>query len=65
LCTAYSHAQEHGSAAEKSVAFRNLAKVAGGAANVPSYCAGIAHPGAPQTAAHQHEPNPAGKPPHP
>jgi hypothetical protein len=65
LCTAYSHAQEHGSAVEKSVAFRNLAKVAGGAANVPSYCAGVAHPGAPQSGAHQHEPHPAGKPPHP
>jgi hypothetical protein len=65
LCTAYSHAKQHGRAAEKSVAFRNLARAAGGAAKVPGYCAGIAHPGAPQSAAHPHEPHSAGKPPHP
>jgi hypothetical protein len=65
LCTAYSHAKGHGSAVEKSVAFRNLVKAAGGAANVPSYCAGVAHPGAPQSAARQHKPHPTGKPPHP
>lgn len=73
LCTAYSHAQEHGSAAEKSVAFRNLASAAGGAANVPGYCAGVAHPGISQSTTRQHtgepesgdKPHPTGKPPHP
>lgn len=65
LCTAYSHVKVHGSAVEKSVAFRNLVKAAGGAANVPSYCAGVAHPGAPQSGARQHKPHPTGKPPHP
>jgi hypothetical protein len=72
LCTAYSHAREHGSSAQKSVAFRNLAKAAGGAANVPSYCAGVSHPGASQRQARhlRGEPksgrkqHPTGKPPH-
>jgi hypothetical protein len=46
LCTAYAHATEHGDAAEKSVAFRNLERAAGGAARVASYCAAVPHPGA-------------------
>jgi hypothetical protein len=45
LCTAYWHAQAHGTASQKSVAFRNLAAAAGGAANIPAYCAGVPHPG--------------------
>jgi hypothetical protein len=73
LCTAYSHAREHGSAAQKSVAFRNLAKAAGGAGNVPSYCAAVSHPGASQSRARHlggkpesgGKPHPTGKPPHP
>jgi hypothetical protein len=73
LCTAYSHETRHGSEAKTSVAFRNLAKTAGGAANVPGYCAGVLHPGAAQSAAgHDNgqpgtneRPHPAGKPPHP
>ena len=72
LCTAYLHGKEHGSAAQKSVAFRNLVKAAGGAANVQSYCAGVPHPGASQSAARRHgepaaseKPHPTGKPPHP
>lgn len=72
LCTAYTHATEHGSAAQKSVAFRNLARAAGGPANVPSYCAALAHPGASQPTTRQpgdgsagDKPHPTGKPPHP
>jgi hypothetical protein len=45
LCTAYWHAQAHGNASQKSVAFRNLAAAAGGAANITAYCAGVPHPG--------------------
>jgi hypothetical protein len=54
LCTAYASATQHGTAAQKSVAFRNLEKAAGGAANVASFCSSVAHPGAsatPQTGA--------------
>jgi len=46
LCTAFADLKAHGSAAQKAVAFRNLAAAAGGAAKVTAYCAGIAHPGA-------------------
>jgi len=72
LCTAYFHGKEHGNAAQKAVAFRNLVKAAGGTANVQSYCAGVPHPGASQSAARRHgepaaseKPHPTGKPPHP
>jgi len=43
LCTAYAHANGH--AAERSVAFANLATAAGGADQIAAYCATIAHPG--------------------
>jgi hypothetical protein len=46
LCTAYRNANKHGRHALKAVAFRNLEKAAGGAANVASFCASVAHPGA-------------------
>jgi hypothetical protein len=46
LCTSYSHAQAHGSAADKSVAFGNLITAAGGADKVAAYCATVTHPGA-------------------
>ena len=49
LCTAYAHATRHGTGAQKAVAFRNLEKAAGGAANVASFCASVAHPGASAT----------------
>jgi len=49
LCTAYSNATQHGTAAQKAVAFRNLEKAAGGAANVASFCASVTHPGASAT----------------
>jgi hypothetical protein len=45
LCNAYQHAQEHGNAGQKSVAFRNLANAAGGADHVAAYCAAVQHPG--------------------
>jgi hypothetical protein len=54
LCTAFANATQHGTAAQKAVAFSNLEKAAGGAANVASFCASIAHPGTsatPQTGA--------------
>jgi len=71
LCTAYVHGKDHGNAARKSVAFRNLEKAAGGAANVPRYCAGVLHPGASQARHPAGKPeasekaHPTGKPPHP
>lgn len=59
LCTAYSHATKYGTAAQKSVAFRNLERAAGGAAKVASYCAAVTHPGTTPTPASSH---PTGKP---
>lgn len=47
LCTAYSHLKAHGNAAQKAAAFRRLAAAAGGAAQVKTYCAAVAHPGSP------------------
>jgi len=49
LCTAYAHAKQDGTAAQKAVAFRNLENAAGGAANVASFCASVPHPGASAT----------------
>ncbi len=46
LCAAYQHAQEHGTATQRSTAFRRLAEAAGGASKVVSYCAVTTHPGA-------------------
>jgi hypothetical protein len=46
LCTAYEHAQAHGSAADQALAFTNLATAAGGASNIATYCANVPHPGA-------------------
>lgn len=45
LCRAYQQAEAHGSASQRSVAFRNLAKAAGGANRVDAYCAGVSRPG--------------------
>jgi hypothetical protein len=45
LCTAYSHAEAHGSAAQQAVAFRNLAAAAGGGDKVAAYCASTPRPG--------------------
>jgi hypothetical protein len=45
LCNAYQHAEEHGNAVQRAVAFRNLIKAAGGAGQVTAYCAAVQHPG--------------------
>jgi len=47
LCNAWAHAKAQGTAKEKAVAFRNLARAAGGAGHVAAYCAAVPHPGAP------------------
>ncbi len=44
LCTAYSRAEAHGSAAQQAVAFRKLVAAAGGAGQVAAYCATVASP---------------------
>jgi hypothetical protein len=46
LCTAYFHAEAHGSAAQQAVAFRKLAAAAGGGGKVAAYCATAPRPGA-------------------
>jgi hypothetical protein len=63
LCTAYANAKSHGGAAQKAVAFRNLAAAAGGAAKIAAYCAAVPHPGSsqPRHAAPAHT-HPAGQP---
>lgn len=60
LCTAYAHLKAHGNAAQKATAFRKLAAAAGGAAQVKTYCAGVAHPGSPSP--HTPATHPAGQP---
>lgn len=64
LCTAYAHAEAHGSASRRAVAFRNLEKAAGGAAKVAAYCASVPHPGAsPSHPAHPSpKPHPSARP---
>ena len=46
LCTAYSHAEAQGSAAQQAAAFRKLAAAAGGGGKVAAYCATAPRPGA-------------------
>jgi hypothetical protein len=46
LCTAYFHAEAHGSAAQQALAFRKLAAAAGGGGKVAAYCATAPRPGA-------------------
>ena len=45
LCNAYQHAEAHGAANQRAVAFRNLVYAAGGADKVAAYCASVSHPG--------------------
>jgi hypothetical protein len=45
LCNAYQHAEEHGTASQRAVAFRNLVSAAGGVGQVTAYCASVPHPG--------------------
>jgi hypothetical protein len=71
LCTAYAHAKAHGTAAQKAVAFRNLAAAAGGAAKIAAYCTAVPRPGSSQPGQPAPAParpagHPTGKPsPHP
>lgn len=46
LCTAWDKVKDHGKAAEKAIAFRNLATAAGGEDKIAGYCATVPHPGA-------------------
>jgi hypothetical protein len=63
LCTAYAHAEAHGTAPQKAVAFRNLAAAAGGAAKITAYCAAVPHPGSTQSGRQAPAPShPSGKP---
>jgi hypothetical protein len=63
LCTAYAHAQAHGTASQKAVAFRNLAAAAGGAAKIAAYCTAVPHPGGSQSGRSAPAPaHPAGRP---
>lgn len=57
LCTAYANASKNGNAAQKSIAFGNLANAAGGADKIPEFCAAVqrAHPTGASSA---HAPNP-------
>ena len=45
LCNAYQHAEAHGTASQRAVAFGNLVHAAGGADKVAAYCAPVPHPG--------------------
>jgi hypothetical protein len=67
LCTAYAHAKAHGTAPQKAVAFRNLARAAGGSAKIAAYCAAMPQSGSTQAPAPSHPsgqptPHPTGKP---
>jgi hypothetical protein len=59
LCTAWAHAKDSGQAADKSVAFRNLATAAG-KKGIAAYCADVPHPGS--TATGQPSSHPSGQP---
>jgi len=73
LCTAFLNGKDQGSRAGTSVAFRNLERAAGGAANVRAFCARQSHPGTARSAASHRgdapdpgqRTHPTGKPPHP
>lgn len=45
LCNAYRHSHVHGNSMGHSIAMRNLAQAAGGAASIPGFCARVSHPG--------------------
>ncbi|NMM22279.1 MAG: hypothetical protein HHJ11_02050 [Phycicoccus sp.] len=57
LCTAWTHAKDSGKAAEKSIAFRNLATAAGSQDGIAAYCLTVAKPSVDGT-----ESDTAGKP---
>ena len=60
LCTAWAHVQAHAKAADKSVAFANLASAAGGVDKITAYCVKVPHPGS--TATGQPSTHPTGQP---
>ena len=45
LCTAYTLAKTHGTAAQRAAAFHNLVGAAGGAGKIAAFCGIAAHPG--------------------
>jgi hypothetical protein len=45
LCTAYTFAKAHGTAAQRAAAFHNLISAAGGAGKVAAFCGTAVHPG--------------------
>jgi hypothetical protein len=45
LCTAYTAAKAHGTAAQRAAAFHNLVGAAGGAGKIAAFCGTAAHPG--------------------
>ena len=57
LCTAWTHAKGSGNAADKSIAFRNLATAAGSQDGIADYCFTVAKPGVDGT-----DPDTAAKP---
>ena len=69
LCNAWSHHQAKGrtTAPGRSVAFRNLAEVAGGEGRIAAYCAKVPHPGNPTAGddSSEAEKDKAAKPSHP
>lgn len=62
LCTAWTHAKDSGKAAEKSIAFRNLATAAGGTDGIAEYCLTVAKPSVDGTDSDAGKPDKAGKP---
>jgi len=64
LCTAYAAAKAHGSAAAKSVAFKNLAKAAGSPSSIGRFCAGVTSPGSPSGHPTSPASHPTGPPSH-
>jgi hypothetical protein len=60
LCNAYAHQKVHGK--QNSAVFRKLTAAAGGAANIPAFCASLSRPGT--TAPAQPSPQPTTQPGH-
>ena len=63
LCTAFDKERTHGKAAEKSIAYRNLATAAGGADKIAAYCATVPKPSdSPAAGSGKPSTHPTGKP---
>jgi hypothetical protein len=68
LCNAYTRAQAHGDSGQRSEAFRQLVRAAGGEDKVAAYCGSVPKQGAPSPpgrARGRSSPSPAGPPKHP